>query len=224
MHLAGGLAPTSILSRTRGAALQLQREIQWHEEVRRLMLPTELFFENMYMETSQMMFTREHANLLKEGEQWNKTTAESCSITAALIITVVFAATITIPGGNNPETGIPLFKKETAFAIFAVSDALSLFTAATALLVFLSILTTRYAEEDFLACLPRRLIIGLCALFISKTAMMIAFGAILFLVFYYQKPWMLAPIGLLACLPISIIVSLQFPLVIDLYRSTYKSH
>ncbi|GKB14863.1 ankyrin repeat-containing protein [Tanacetum coccineum] len=92
-------------------------------------------------ETPEMVFTREHANLVKEGEQWMKTTTESCSITAALIVTIVFAAAITVPGGNNLDTSLPLFKNEVAFNIFAVCDATSLFTAATALLVFLSILT-----------------------------------------------------------------------------------
>ncbi|GKG49689.1 ankyrin repeat-containing protein, partial [Tanacetum coccineum] len=64
-----------------------------------------------------------------------------CSITAALIVPIVFAAVITVPGGNNHDTGLPFFKNEVAFNIFAVCDATSLFTAATALLVFLSILT-----------------------------------------------------------------------------------
>ncbi|PWA38553.1 Ankyrin repeat-containing protein [Artemisia annua] len=220
-HLAANLASSIVLSRTTGAALQLQRELQWHEEVKKLMLPIELTITNSYKETSEMIFTREHADLLKEAEQWLKTTAESCSITAALIVTIVFAAAITVPGGSNQETGIPLFKKEIAFTIFAVCDAISLFTAATALLVFLSILTTRFAAKDFMISLPRRLIFGLCALSISTIAMMVAFGAILFLVFCDQRPWMLAPIGLFSCLPISVIVTLQLPLLVDLFQSTY---
>ncbi|KVH88657.1 Ankyrin repeat-containing protein [Cynara cardunculus var. scolymus] len=202
LHLAGRLAPSRILSRTTGAALQLQRELQWRE-------------------TPEMLFTREHKYLVKEGEKWMKTTAESCNITAALITTIVFAAAITVPGGSNQETGTPLFKKKIAFTIFAVSDAISLFASATALLVFLSILTARFSEQDFLVSLPRRLIVGLCTLFLSTTAMMVAFGATLFLVFCDQREWMLAPIGGLACLPIVVFVTLQFPLVVDLFRSTY---
>ncbi|GJR89114.1 ankyrin repeat-containing protein [Tanacetum coccineum] len=217
VHLAGRLAPSFVLSRATGAALQLQREQRrshvvdpgsatGREEVEKLMLPTDLLKENIYMETPEMVFTREHANLVKEGEQWMKTTAESCS-------TIVFAAAITVPGGSNQETGIPLFRKEIAFTIFAVADAISLFSAATSLLVFLSILTTRFSEKDFLVSLPRRLILGLCVLFISATAMMVAFCATLYLVFCDQRPWMLAPIGGLACLPIAVIATLQFPLV-----------
>nr|XP_043629739.1 uncharacterized protein LOC122601026 [Erigeron canadensis] len=222
VHLVGRLAPSFVLDRTTGAALQLQRELQWRKEVEKFMLPTELIEKNIYMETPDMVFTRQHADLVKEGEKWMKTTAESCSITAALIVTIVFAAAITVPGGSNQGTGIPLFKEEIAFTIFAVSDAISLAAAATALLVFLSILTTRFAEKDFLVSLPRRMIIGLCILFLSTAAMMVAFGAILFLVFCDQRPWMLAPIGICTCSPIAVIVFLQSPLVVDLILSTYS--
>nr|XP_043639368.1 ankyrin repeat-containing protein NPR4-like [Erigeron canadensis] len=221
LHLAGRLAPERILSRTTGAALQLQRELQWFMEVEKLMKPGDLVNKNDDMETPHMVFTREHAGLVKEGEQWMKTTAEASSITAALIVTIVFAAAITVPGGNDQEKGIPLFRKEIAFIIFAICDAISLFSAASALLVFLSILTTRFAEMDFLVSLPRRLIIGLCALFLSTVSMMVAFSAILFLVFCDQRPWMLAPIGGLTCMPIAVIVTMQLPLLVDLLSSTY---
>ncbi|KAJ9550929.1 hypothetical protein OSB04_014974 [Centaurea solstitialis] len=222
LHLAGRLAPSSVLNRTTGAAVQLQRELQWYKEVKKFMSPTELVENNVDKETPKMVFTREHKTLMKEGEKWMKTTAESCSITAALIITIVFAAAITVPGGSNQQTGIPLFRNEIAFTIFAVSDAISLFASSTALLVFLSILTARFSAQDFLVSLPRRLIIGLCTLFISTITMMVSFSAILFLVFCDQRPWMLAPIGGLACFPIAVIVTLQFPLVVDLIRSTYQ--
>ncbi|XP_022003969.2 ankyrin repeat-containing protein NPR4 [Helianthus annuus] len=167
-----------------------------------------------------MVFTKEHLDSIKQGETWMKTTAESCSITAALIVTVVFAAAITVPGGNQ-ESGLPLFKEKSAFTIFAVSNAFSLFTSATALLLFLSILTARFSEKDFLVSLPRRLIFGLLMLFISTTAMMVAFGAILVLVFCDQRPWMLAPICAFSCLPISVIVTIKVPLLVDLIQSTY---
>ncbi|MFS7917556.1 putative PGG domain-containing protein [Helianthus anomalus] len=220
VHLAGKLAPSFVLERTTGAALQLQRELLWFEEVKKLFLPIELTRQNKYNETPTMVFTKEHLDLMKQGETWMKTTAESCSITAALIVTVVFAAAITVPGGNQ-ESGLPLFKEKTAFTIFAVSNAFSLFTSATALLLFLSILTARFSEKDFLVSLPRRLIFGLLMLFISTTAMMVAFGAILVLVFCDQRPWMLAPICAFSCLPISVIVTIKVPLLVDLIQSTY---
>ncbi|MFS7986286.1 hypothetical protein Hanom_Chr11g01008551 [Helianthus anomalus] len=94
----------------------------------------------------------------------------------------------------------------------ALSNAFSLFTATTTLLLFLSILTTRFSEKDFLVSLPRRLILGLFTLFLSTIAMIVAFGAILFIVFCDHRPWMLAPIAGFACLPISVIVTIKLPL------------
>ncbi|KAJ0800099.1 putative ankyrin repeat-containing domain, PGG domain, ankyrin repeat-containing domain superfamily [Helianthus annuus] len=221
-HLAGRLAPSFVLGRTTGAALQLQRELLWFEEVEKLVLPLKLEEKNIHKETPAMVFTREHQDLLKQGEIWLKKTAESCSITAALIVTVVFAAAITVPGGSNQESGIPLFEKEIFFTIFAASNALSLFTGSTALLLFLSILTARSSEKDFRVILPRRLIFGLLTLFLSTISMLVAFGAILFLVFCEKRPWMLAPICVSACLPILVIVTIKLPLLVDLIQSTYS--
>ncbi|KAI7743157.1 hypothetical protein M8C21_018329 [Ambrosia artemisiifolia] len=221
-HLAGRLAPSFVLSRTTGAALQLQRELVWFEEVKKLVLPLQLTKKNIYKQTPEMVFTMEHEDLLRQGEAWIKKTAESCSITVALIVTVVFAAAITVPGGNNQDSGTPLFKNKISFTIFAISNAFSLFTGATSLLLFLSILTARSSEKDFLVSLPRRLILGLLTLFLSTIAMLVAFGAILFLVFCDQRPWMLAPICAFACLPMSIIVTIKLPLLVDVIRSTYS--
>lgn len=120
-----------------------------------------------------------------------KDTASSCTVAAALIATVVFAAAITVPGGNNNGC-LPNFSKEKAFTIFAVSDALSLFSSTAAILMFLSILTARYAEEDFLFALPKRLIFGLVTLFLSITSMMVAFGSTNFLMFGNKNTWVLS--------------------------------
>ncbi|MFS7966667.1 putative PGG domain-containing protein [Helianthus anomalus] len=222
LHLAGKLAPSSVLNRRTGVALQLQRELQWFQEVEKFVFPSYTTHENIDKKTPYMVFTREHKKLLKEGEQWMKTTAESCSITASLIVTIVFAAVIIVPGGSNQEKGTPLFKSKAAFIIFSIADVISLFASSTALLVFLSILTTRFVEKDFLVSLPRRLFIGIFSLLLSTTTMMVAFSATLFLVFCDNKLWMLSPICGLAFIPIAFFVSLQFPLMVDRLWSTYS--
>ncbi|KAF5812464.1 putative PGG domain, ankyrin repeat-containing domain superfamily [Helianthus annuus] len=225
LHLAARLAPTNKLNLISGAALQIQRELQWFKEVQGFVCPLNIIQKNSFGETPQMVFTREHKELVIEGEKWMKATAESYTITAALITTIVFAAAITVPGGSSQDTGIPLFTNKTAFKVFAVSDAISLFTSVTSLLMFLSILTARFAEEDFLFNLPTKLIIGLATLFISTTAMVIAFGAALFLVFghlvHLSNSWILVPIVALTFLPITSFATLQFPLIFDLMSSTY---
>ena len=104
-----------------------------------------------------------------------KETATSCTVAGALIVTIMFAAAITVPGGNNQNTGFPMFLNEKLFMLFIISDALSLLSASTSLLMFIGILTARYAEEDFLKSLPNKMIIGLSTLVFSIATMMIAF-------------------------------------------------
>ncbi|RVW59674.1 hypothetical protein CK203_101049 [Vitis vinifera] len=119
---------------------------------------------------------RSHKNLMKDGEKWMRGTAAQSMLVATLIATVVFAAAFTVPGGSNQDTGIPILLRKKSFMIFAVSDAIALFSSSTSILVFLSILTSRYAEDDFLESLPSRLMFGLITLFVSIISMMIYFA------------------------------------------------
>ncbi|KAI3496118.1 hypothetical protein L1887_38468 [Cichorium endivia] len=54
LHLAGKLAPSHKLKHRTGAALQLQRELQWREEVEKLVFPSYITKENIFMETPDM--------------------------------------------------------------------------------------------------------------------------------------------------------------------------
>ncbi|XP_019172885.1 PREDICTED: ankyrin repeat-containing protein NPR4-like [Ipomoea nil] len=221
LHLAGKLAPPHKLNLVSGAALQMQRELQWFKEVKKITPSRFLSYENKDKKTPSMVFTEEHKELKETGEKWMKDTANSCTIAAALIVTVVFAAAITVPGGNNGGNGLPIFSNNTVLTVFAISNAASLFTSATSLLVFLSILTSRYAEQDFLYALPKRLIIGLFTLFLSIIFMMIAFSATVYLVFGQNRREVLIMVASFACLPVTSFVLLQFPLLVDLVSSTY---
>ncbi|KAL0345027.1 UNVERIFIED_CONTAM: hypothetical protein Sradi_4334000 [Sesamum radiatum] len=221
LHFAGKRAPSHKLNEISGAALQMQHEIQWYKEVESYVLPNYREKLNFYNQTPKMVFTEEHKTLKEDAEKWMKDTSNSCTIAAALIVTVMFAAAITIPGGNDSVNGYPIFSMNGGFIVFAISDAISLFTSTTSLLMFLAILTSRYAEEDFLYVLPNRLIIGLGTLFLSITFMMVAFGATLYLVFGRKQAWVLIPAAVLACLPVTSFVLLQFPLLVELIYSTY---
>ncbi|KAL3623607.1 hypothetical protein CASFOL_032423 [Castilleja foliolosa] len=222
LHLAGRLAPSHKLNLVSGAALQMQRELQWFQEVEKFLHPYSRERSNNDGKTPKMIFTEEHMELKAEGEKWMKDTSNSCTIAAALVNTIVFAAAITVPGGNQSDSGFPLLYGHATFILFAVSDAISLFTSTTSLLMFLSILTSRYAEQDFLYALPKRLCIGLVTLFMSICFMMMAFSATLVLVFgRAEKNWILIPVGVLASLPVTIFVLLQFPLLVDVVSNTY---
>lgn len=200
---------------------QLILLLTFKQEVEKFLHPYSRERANNAGKTPKMVFTEEHMSLKAEGDKWMKDTANSCTIAAALIATVVFASAITVPGGNKADSGFPFFSSESAFIIFAVSDAISLFTSTTSLLMFLSILTSRYAEQDFLYALPKRLSVGLVTLFVSISFMMAAFSATLYLVFGQKKGWILIPVAALACLPVTSFVLLQFPLLVDVISSTY---
>ncbi|KAF8403426.1 hypothetical protein HHK36_011530 [Tetracentron sinense] len=221
LHVAAKLAPSSQLNSVSGAALQMQRELQWFKEVEKLVQPSYRESKNKDGKTARVIFTEEHKDLVEKGQKWMKATSSSCMVVATLIATVMFAAAFTVPGGNQNDRGIPIFLNANSFLIFAISDALSLFSSLTSVLMFLSILTSRYAEEDFLYSLPKKLIIGLASLFISIATMMIAFSATLSIVLSKRLSWVFIPISLLACIPVTLFASLQFPLLVEIVRSTY---
>ena len=149
-----------------------------------------------------------------------KDTSSSSTVVGALIVTVTFAAAFTFPGGNDQNNGFPMFLPDKLFKVFMMSNAVALFTSTTSVLMFLGILTSRYGEEDFLKSLPKKLIIGLSTLFLSIAAMIIAFVAGLSLMFH-NRSWIVVPCICLACIPISFFVLMQFPLLVDIFLSTY---
>ncbi|KAJ0550547.1 putative PGG domain, ankyrin repeat-containing domain superfamily [Helianthus annuus] len=204
-----------------GAALQMQRELQWFKVVEKLSRPQDQEQRNIFGKTPAMIFTESHENLAKEGEQWMKDRAHSGIIIATLIATIVFTSAITVPGGTNSDNGKPIFSERTGFVAFAVADALALLMSASSMLMFLGILTARYAVQDFLSSLPKRLIIALITLFLSIIFMMMAFTSVLYLVFGEEKTWVLGLVSSLANIPVLVFAVLQFKPIFDISYSTY---
>ncbi|KAL0842640.1 hypothetical protein Bca101_015885 [Brassica carinata] len=201
LHLAGYPSPPSKLSNVVGATLQMQRELQWYKEVERNAPEIEKERVNTEEQTPSEIFTKEHESLRKDAEKWMKDTAMSCSLVAALIVTVTFAAVFTVPGGTDDSAkGRPFHLRDRQFVTFVVSDLISCFASCTSVLIFLGILTARYSFEDFLVSLPTKMIAGLSILFVSIAAMLIAFSSALFTMFEDEK-WIVPPTILLACFP-----------------------
>ncbi|XP_038693140.1 ankyrin repeat-containing protein At5g02620-like isoform X2 [Tripterygium wilfordii] len=221
LHQAALIAPSSQLDRVSGAALQMQRELLWLKEVERIVHPKYKEMTNKDGKTARALFTDEHKELKKEGEEWMKKTAESSTVVAALIATIMFAAAFTLPGGLDDKTGDPRYLDRNSFMVFIISDAMSLLASSVSLLMFLRVLTSLYREEDFLISLPTKLIVGLSTLFFSIAAMMITFGINLIIMLSQRVLWVSFPIILLGSLPVTIFAMLQFPLFIEILRSTY---
>ncbi|XP_071726973.1 ankyrin repeat-containing protein NPR4-like [Rutidosis leptorrhynchoides] len=167
--------------------------------------------------TPHVLFTKEHKDLVAQGEKWMEGTASQCMVVVALIAPIVCTAAFTVPGGykqsNDKDNGIPVFHSKATFLIFVIADAISLFTSAASILMFLSILTSRYVERDFLETLPKKLMLGLLTLFLSITNMTIAFSVSLFVLYKSGLVWVPLVLSLLAVMLVFLFAWLQYPLL-----------
>ncbi|KAB1220409.1 hypothetical protein CJ030_MR3G009869 [Morella rubra] len=202
LHLAGKLGDYKPW-RIPGEALQMQWELKWYEFVKDSM-PFHFYTHfNKQGKTSKEVFTETHKELVKSGGEWLTKTSESCSVVAALIATVAFATSATIPGGVKSDTGTPLLERKPAFDTFAISSLIALCFSVTALVMFLAILTSRFQPKDFGTDLPRKLLIGLTSLLLSIAAVLISFCAGHFFVLKHRLGYWALPVYAVACLPIS---------------------
>ncbi|KAM1808475.1 hypothetical protein ACFX11_031356 [Malus domestica] len=205
-----------------GAALQMQWEIKWYEFVKTSM-PLHFFARhNEKGRTAKQIFTETHTTIVKAGGEWLTNTSESCSVVAALIATVAFATSTTVPGGIKEESGTPTLENQPAFDIFAIASLVALCFSVTAMVMFLSILTSRYQEKDFGKDLPRKLLVGLTSLFVSITTMLVSFCAGHFFVLKDKLKYAAFPVYAITCLPVTFFAMAQFPLYVDLIWATFK--
>ncbi|KAL6327780.1 hypothetical protein AAG906_025608 [Vitis piasezkii] len=114
LHLAAMLAPSDQLDGISGAALQMQRELQWFKEVESIVPPICKDVLNSDGKKPSEVFSQQHANLVKEGEKWMKEIATSSSFVAALIVTII----VDVPG--NPD--ITICRKQIPHAVAHKAD------------------------------------------------------------------------------------------------------
>ncbi|TQD79249.1 hypothetical protein C1H46_035202 [Malus baccata] len=192
LHTVAKITSLSQIYHIQGAALQMQRELQWFKEVESIVDPKDCESVNVDNRTPRQVFTDNHNDMGKEAEKSMKETATSCTVVGALIVTIMFAAAITVPGGNDGDTVI----------------------------MFLGILTSRYSEDDFRKSLPTKMIIGLFTLFLSIATMMIVFSCALYIMLK-GKSSIVIPSILLASVPVTSFIWMQFPFLVELVISTF---
>ncbi|XP_019084388.1 PREDICTED: ankyrin repeat-containing protein ITN1-like [Camelina sativa] len=220
LHIAAQLSPPEQLSQVAGAALKMQRETHWFEEVKSLVSEREIVEKNKESKTPRQVFEASHEPLRKEAEKWMKCTATACSFVAAIIATVTFQAIFTVPGGTDEISGEPLLLRDSHFMAFIIVDALSFFASCTSVLIFLSILTARYSFDDFIVSLPRKMILALTILFIAIAAMLIAFTTALF-ASMRKRPILVVSVVPLAYIPGVLFLILQYSLFKEMISFTY---
>ncbi|KAM0042746.1 putative PGG domain, ankyrin repeat-containing domain superfamily [Helianthus debilis subsp. tardiflorus] len=218
LHLIGKTSK-EMTAKTYGASLLMQRELLWFQDVYNMTPPYAREKKNNAGQTPYELFSKENKELVSKGLDWMK----DCMVVATLIVTVAFAVAFTVPGGYNQDHGLPVFTHQRAFLVFVIADAISLFTSSTSLLVFLTILTSGHGQRDFMYSLPKKLMIGILTLFISVAAMMVTFSASFFVLYHKGLKWVPILISIFATVPVIVFAALQFPLLVDMFRSMYDS-
>ena len=177
---------------------------------------------NKENKTPEEIFNETHENLVKQGGEWLNKTSESCSVVAALIATVAFASSTTIPGSINEKNGTPNLESHTMLTIFAVFSLIALCFSITALFSFLAILTSRYEQKDFRRDLPKKLLLGLTSLLLSITSMLISFCAGHYFMLKNKLKDKAFLVYATTCLPIVFFAIQQLPLYVDIVWAIFK--
>ncbi|KAL6340043.1 hypothetical protein AAG906_038878 [Vitis piasezkii] len=221
LHIAAGLQnsrgwfiPTSML--------QLQWEVKWFEYVKNTLPPDFCIGTNIYRKTALQIFTETHGQLLDKSKEWLNNTCNSCSFIAALISTVAFASSATVPGGVDQDTGEPIFQHHLAFRFFAISSLVALCSSFISLLFFFAILTSKYDYKDFSYNLPWNIILGLTSLFVSMAAMLLCFCSGHFLMLDDHLKYPAIPVYALTLWAVTYFALQQSSSYFILLRATFK--
>ncbi|KAI3955053.1 hypothetical protein MKW98_005056 [Papaver atlanticum] len=226
LHWAAKLAPLSRLKTFGSEVFQMQQEMRWFMAVENLVFNIDKSRRNNDGKTAYELFTKEHKDLMQKAEESAKKTAESSMLVASLVATVAFSAAITVPGGNISDSdkknnGTPIFLLEKTFLVFVVADAVAFFSSITSAMMFITVLTSRHTETQFLKSLPQKIILNLLTLCISIFTMMITFAAALVIILGRQFTGAPVIISLLALVTVTFFGSLVFPSLLQMVFQIY---
>ena len=165
--------------------------------------------------TAGEIFEETHKELIQESGNWLKETSQSCSAVAAVVASVSFATTNSIPGGTD-DKGRPNLEGKPEFHVFAVASLVGLCFSVTALITFLTIPSSPKLSKDFRKSLPFKVFLGLSSLFLSIAAMLISFCSGHYFLLSHKHKMVLYPIYAATVLPVIFYAVAQFPLYFDL--------
>uniref|UniRef100_A0A2N9GYH1 Uncharacterized protein n=1 Tax=Fagus sylvatica TaxID=28930 RepID=A0A2N9GYH1_FAGSY len=108
LHLAAKLAPEHKLNAISGAALQMQQELLWFEEVQKVVRPSFKEMKNKEEQTPDVLFAKQHEGLRKDGEKWMRKAATSSMIIATLIGGIMFIGQLIFSGQPADGSDLPI--------------------------------------------------------------------------------------------------------------------
>ncbi|KAG1362059.1 putative Ankyrin repeat-containing protein [Cocos nucifera] len=177
------------------SVLQMQYELQWFERVKKLLPRDLLNSRNKEEMTAQELFTKKHEQMVLDSRSQLKEIATACS---SLLAAVVFATSFSIPENCNQEE----LGKMTACKIFPHAYEIGLSCATTALVLFISLLTAHYKEQEFRRSLPAMYFFALTSFFMALLALLVAFFCNIYLSVYGGKGRLVILAGELIAVPL----------------------
>ncbi|GKC16351.1 ankyrin repeat-containing protein [Tanacetum coccineum] len=122
-------------------------------------------------------FTKHHQYLVDEGEKMMKGTR------AQLMVVATLSATITFAGA-----GYPVLRNDFAYSDYMIYSCISFLLASASIVNILSLLSSRYAQHNFLTSLPNKWMISVLTIYLSIVNMIGAFVSNLDILFGRRSP------------------------------------
>ncbi|KAI0520293.1 hypothetical protein KFK09_007765 [Dendrobium nobile] len=160
--------------------LQMQKDLQWFEKVKKLM-PRDLQYSRNAVEmTAQECFSKNHKNMARKGKEQLTQLGQTC---ASLVAAFVFASSFSIPGSDDSGGGGNIYGKA-AFIVFKNAFVFGLSCAATALVLFLSLVISSYRESEFRRSIPTKFFFAVLSFVLALISLLVAFACNIFLQIY----------------------------------------
>ncbi|KAK4560166.1 hypothetical protein RGQ29_009088 [Quercus rubra] len=199
-----------------GALSQMQWEIKWYEYIQKSLQRNFHFLDNNNSQTPEEIFTKNHQDLVGKGGSWLNNTSNACSVVAGLFVTSTFSTATNLPDAIKNEA------YDKASKIYAGSSFVSFYSSLIAVVMFLAIPTSGCRERDFRHALPRKLLLGLTAFYISIASTLVSFTTGHFFIFRDQLKFVSSTSYIVTYALVTVSSMAVFPLYFHLVWATFK--
>nr|GMD73518.1 protein ACCELERATED CELL DEATH 6-like [Ipomoea batatas] len=152
-----------------GPLKQMSWAVLWFKRVQHCTHPSLWNWKNSDGKTATEVFEEEHYTLQNDAESTIRDLANYGLVLAILLATIDFAAVFTVPGGFDPDNGVPIFFKTKNLQLWRLLFFLgaALFASVFNIAGLLAILNTKFDFNDFYIGLPLKYTLVLLAMFFA---------------------------------------------------------